>query len=371
MFQISKCIFLFLLLSVMIFSKSASAEPNQFCSSETVNKPLKATYFAIEPPQRMFWRLTHQFMTDVAASLGVELKIEVIGESVASDFKFLDYMESILKKDRPDMVLGHFYLNGETEFLELLESLQIKHFSINSNLGGSLSRKIGLPRQKYKYWLGHMKPNEFAAGKASMEWLLNNELVAGINVAAVAGVKLSLVSRNRVLGMLDAKRIEQINLLPTLYTDWSKASAKSSFENLLRRARTINKVWTAGGETALGVIDVLNENNIQPGKDVLISTFDWTPKIIEMIKAGKIDTSYGGHFTEGGWGLLLLYDYINGFDFAAELNTNILTELTPIHKGNVSLYEELVVNEAWKDIDFKQRSKCFNPNLTSYDFSLH
>ena len=74
-------------------------------------------------------------------------------------------------------------------------------------------------------------------------------------------------------------------------------------------------------------------------------------------------------FLQGGWALILLHDYLQGFDFAEEglsfssYNQPSIHQVTP---------QQLKVFQAdnWRKIDFKQFSKRYNPELKYYNFSL-
>lgn len=67
------------------------------------------------------------------------------------------------------------------------------------------------------------------------------------------------------------------------------------------------------------------------------------------------------HIMQGGWALILLHDYLHGFDFVTES----VSFRCKMDKG----LQERDVDE-WDQVDFKRFSKKYNPYLSHYDFSL-
>ncbi|MEE4242861.1 MAG: hypothetical protein V2I36_15440 [Desulfopila sp.] len=78
-------------------------------------------------------------------------------------------------------------------------------------------------------------------------------------------------------------------------------------------------------------------------------------------------TTVGGHFMDGAWVLVLLYDYHHGRDFYLE---HLQSQMLPLKQDNVVQYQQLLNREEWPRIDFTQFSKVHNPHLQKYDFSV-
>lgn len=73
-------------------------------------------------------------------------------------------------------------------------------------------------------------------------------------------------------------------------------------------------------------------------------------------------------FLQGGWALILLHDYLQGFDFAEE--GLAFPSYENSSTSNVNLNQTLFLQNKWNQIDFKQFSKRYNPELKQYNFSL-
>ncbi len=74
-------------------------------------------------------------------------------------------------------------------------------------------------------------------------------------------------------------------------------------------------------------------------------------------------------FLQGGWALILLHDYLQGFDFVEEsLSFPSYNQPSIQHIAPKPLKTFQANN--WSKIDFKQFSKRYNPELKQYNFSL-
>ena len=74
-------------------------------------------------------------------------------------------------------------------------------------------------------------------------------------------------------------------------------------------------------------------------------------------------------FLQGGWALILLHDYLQGFDFVEESLSFPSYNQPSIHPIAPKPLKTFQANN-WSKIDFKQFSKRYNPELKQYNFSL-
>ena len=72
----------------------------------------------------------------------------------------------------------------------------------------------------------------------------------------------------------------------------------------------------------------------------------------------------------GGVATILLYDYLNGYDFAGELGVYVEIQPVVITRDNVDFFLPKLRADHWQKIDFKKFSKTLNPDLKQYNFSL-
>lgn len=338
-------------------------------------RPLRIVYFTPGTAAQEFWRMHTDFMKAVAIDLGIELEIQTIEAVDQNRFHFSKLVKKQLKQKKPDYVVGPLFRNGEKALLDTIEALAIPFLSINTSISPANLQLLGLPRQNYRYWLGHLSPNNIAAGHDLAQTLASHtDHRHGGGPAimlAISGANNSTVSQHREEGLATAANPKTIALLPVIHTNWRAPAASAATRSVLQRGLEIDLIWTVGADTAAGVVTALLDHQIIPGKQIKIGTMDWSPAAFKLIKKGYVDVSYGGHFMEGGWAMILLLDHANQLDYADELGVNIATRLQPLTKHNLALFGDAILKQNWQSIDFKQLSKCFNRQRKSYDFSLN
>ena len=106
-----------------------------------------------------------------------------------------------------------------------------------------------------------------------------------------------------------------------------------------------------------------------PGKDILVGGVGWSNDTLNKITKGEMNASIGGHFLEGAWALILIYDYHNGLDFAEELGTTISTNFDVIVQGREIEYLKKIGEDKWQNIKFRKFSKKYS-GLQQYDFTF-
>ena len=70
----------------------------------------------------------------------------------------------------------------------------------------------------------------------------------------------------------------------------------------------------------------------------MVGGIDWNLEAIQSIQKGQMTASMGGHFMEGGWVMVLLYDYFNGVDFVDE-GVAMKSKMSAITQANADQFE--------------------------------
>lgn len=355
--------FIIIILILITISPFTSAAGQ--CRGVGGTPPLKALYFTPDSDDNFFWGMQRRYTRAVAKSLNIDLTIITIKNAEHNRFDFIELVKAHVQgPDRPDLVLGIFYLNGEEAFLKYLDSVKTPFFSVNASLSQKNLNRIGKPREKFPYWIGHIAPNDQTAGFALARDLAKKQQDSPF-VLAIAGENQSTVSYNRRSGLQQAQQQLGFQLLPPIHTNWGQQEAYNATKAVMRRFPDINMIWSVGAHSAKGVHQYFSETEGGRGQ-IKIGTFDWAPSILNMILDDKIDISYGGHFREAGLALLLSYDYFSGHDFDREIGKYIEIELEAATKVNA---KKLLSNieQNWRKTDFTQYSKCLNPNFSGYN----
>jgi len=162
----------------------------------------------------------------------------------------------------------------------------------------------------------------------------------------------------------------EIILRQNVYAYWDEKKAYDITSGLINRYPNTKLVWCAGGAMTHGTLNAIKDSHKIPGKDILLGTFDWSSSTANHIEEGVIAASVGGHFMDGGWSLILLYDYHHGIDFKDYTGTTILSPLTVMNPNNLSQYEILLNKNSWQDIDFIKFTKTHAGKEKIYNLSI-
>lgn len=355
------------LVCLLCFSHPSTAS---ICRAHNPNLHVLAVVAATDKDS--FWSMYANALSEAAIDLNVYVEFLFLNNHQDNRFIFTDTLKQRLERaPKPDAVLTTLFLNAEESALNLLESLNIYHIVVNTSLQTNLINKIKRPRERNKYWLALMTPDDKVAGYQLADQLLKRHAAISKTkptIVALAGTHASTVSENRVAGLNQLLQEQSIPIPSAMYTDWNYASAYHSIQAMYRRVPRSNVIWTVSPTLARAASDYITEKKLK--HPITIGTFDWTIEALELIRDNKIDVSIGGHFLEGAWSLILLYDYLHGKDFIHELEPIIETDMTFANRTNVAQYIKYINPQNLANLNFALMSKCINPNLVNYDFKI-
>lgn len=341
------------------------------------SKKIKITFINPSAKDDMFWGATTSFMK--AAAHDLNIKVDVLYANRNNRFKFeklvIDLLDSPKKPDF--IVLGSLKIGIGTHIFDRAEKEKVPIFLFNTDVPQQDKQKVGRPREKYKYWIGHMFPDDEKAGydeaisliKIAKHNLLYSENPE-IQLVALSGHRDSVASANRNAGLYRAlQEHPEVKLNQLVFANWKPNIASRLSLGLLQRYPRTTIIWTASDGMALGANRGIEKAGKRPGKDILAGGVDWTKDALKSIQAGKLTLSVGGHFMEGGWVLVQLYDYYHGKDFFTADKVH-RSQMQIIHSNNVAPYSKKLGSQDWEKIDFKKFTKTHNSKLKAYDFSL-
>ena len=124
---------------------------------------------------------------------------------------------------------------------------------------------------------------------------------------------------------------------------------------------------------AIGVIKAAKEKGWVPGKDFITGGIDLLPQNQHYLKNGLLDVSVGGHYADGAWALIAIYDYLKGYDFADFGQTQFKTKMA-VHSSNTFAklgdLRKKLSSDYLKKIDFRRFSRAYNPAIKQYQFDI-
>lgn len=145
-------------------------------------------------------------------------------------------------------------------------------------------------------------------------------------------------------------------------------TSQTVFESLYQGNPEIKGVWAANGGTATGVIAALNSAGKVPGKDVFVVGMDLNPENVEAVKNGTLLFDIGGHWLQGGFALVMLYDALNGHPVPAD-KSNVKLDLLPLTQDLIAQFEADFPGGV-PAYDFKARSLVYTPDAEAATFEM-
>lgn len=311
-----------------------------------------------------FWGQMTELMNEISQDLDIEFEVRY---AAGNRFNTHDIAKYLLGSDNKPNYLIFMYAQGVgREILDLAESQGVFSIAINSDIPHGESKSVGLPGEKYKYWLSHLLPDDTRSSYTLSQYLITESLKRGhnqANLVALFGDISSLVGEKRILGLNKAVAEEKRSILHRhVPAEWSGSDTAAKLAVLTERYKNTNIIW--GGNANITVESAKYVQSLAKGKSqYVVGGFDFSSQTADAIEAGHITAIMGGHFVEGAVALVSIYDHANGMDLGP-IRKKMYSELDLIDKNNVHLYRALVDRNRWKDKDFKKMTRIHNKKLS-------
>ncbi|WNG62373.1 substrate-binding domain-containing protein [Archangium gephyra] len=347
--------------------------PDAVAQAFAVDRPMRVVFLNALPSDNPWRDNVLGTLRAAANDLRIELTVLSVGHWPG---EVLERAREVMSgPGRPDYVLLTMHRGIGARLLELSKREKVPIFVINSGLLPADAGRLGGPRGHFPLWLGQMVPDEALAGRTLARLLLEASTRsrpprASVRLVALEGRLEDASGLGRSEGLLQAvDEWEGAELLQKVSASWAVDAAWRKAELLLLRYPGLQVIWAANDNMALGALRAVEASGRRPGQDVVLGGMDWTPEALRAVHEGRLVASLGGHFLEGAWALVLLYDHHHGRDFVSE-GLDWRTSLLPVSRANVDAVLAWLGEGDWEAIDFRAFSKVANPSLTHYDFSL-
>jgi len=129
-------------------------------------------------------------------------------------------------------------------------------------------------------------------GVEAGEWMVKRfaDVEETVKVAEISGTDNSSPAIGRYEGVRDVfAENPKFEIVYTITGDFMRSKGKECMETILKEAPDIDILFAHNDDMALGAIEVLEENGIIPGEDIIIVSVDAQPSGIEALKQGKIN----------------------------------------------------------------------------------
>ncbi|WP_281760526.1 ABC transporter substrate-binding protein [Pseudodesulfovibrio nedwellii] len=320
----------------------------------------------------VFFQLLTDFMQAAADDLGFDLDVYYGGRNhVLID----ENVKALFSRDTlPQYIVGMNARGAGELLLAQAEAAGIKTVFINQSFLGEERKSAGRPGEKYTHWLFEYLPDDTHAGYLLARILIEKASRAGlvdadgmINIIAVSGHETSPASLLREEGLREAlAEYPNARLRQIIHAGWKPDRAKELSQRLLRRYPDTSVVWAASDAMGAGVAEGVRELGKHPGSNILIGGVDWTRHAQELLGKGDFAVSVGGHFMDGAWALVMMYDAMHGIAVSRASQSHF----SSLTARNIVEYKKHFGVSDWRKIDFTKFSKYLNPTLKYYDFGL-
>ncbi|MBN1377906.1 MAG: ABC transporter substrate-binding protein [Gammaproteobacteria bacterium] len=348
-----------------------------FIQSMAVSAQQKITVACIFPNSEdiPFWRDTAAFMHAVADDLDINLETRFVK---SNDISYKRVFDQVVNSERrPEYILMGRWGIISKQLLQEADKKNIKILTFNSNFLLDEHQIIGFPRSKHRNWIAELVTENRNAGYQLAERLIAHvkkmsikDRDKKITIFGIGAYSDDAVSIERVDGLKQLVAEEaSVVLLEVALGGWLRDSAYRLTLDALERHQSIDVIWSVSDEMAMGAIDAARKKGLQAGKDFVIGGFDWKPENISLIRQGEVTASFGGQIFDGGWALIMLYDYHHGIDFAVSGGARVNMPIYEITAENINNYTGILEN--YDGIDFKSFTKKHNSMLKEYPFSLN
>ncbi|MDH4610406.1 ABC transporter substrate-binding protein [Pseudomonas sp. BN102] len=320
-----------------------------------------------------YWASYAQFMQAAADDLGMALDVRYAERDL---HRMLDQAREVLRgENRPDYLVFVNEQYAGPEILRLSRGSGVKLFTVNSTLTADQQTLAGGTREKYPDWIGSMVANEEEAGYLMARTLLEQQqrVAPGqpFDMLAFSGVKQTPAAKRREQGLMKAlAEFPRARLRQLVYSEWNRQRAYAQAQQLLPRYPDVNLVWAANDEMAFGAMAAATELGRKPGQDMRFSALNNSPEVLRAYLDGKVSALVSGHFTLGGWAMVLLHDYDAGLDFAQRGGKDREVRLFMTLDRNKAARLLRHIERRGHDLDFRAFSLLGKPGRRDYGFSL-
>ncbi|NCE90804.1 ABC transporter substrate-binding protein [Pseudomonas sp. L13] len=314
-----------------------------------------------------FWVSYAQFMQAGAKDLGLDLRVRY---SERDNQATLDHArEALLGTERPDyLVLVNEQYVGP-QIMRMAQGSGVKLLIVSSALTPDQVQL--LDAYNNTGLIGTMVADDEQAGYLMLTDLLRQHgpVAPGttLDLLAFSGAKTTPVAQLRVQGMQRGlAEHPEVRLRQLVYGEWSRQRAFEQASQLFKRYPQTALVWSANDEMALGAMQALQDHGRIPGKDVLFSAANSSPQILAARLEGRLSTLVAGHFTLGGWAMVLIHDEAKGVDIGARGGRNRQQALFQL----IDAAQARRLSGPLPSVDFRALSAVGKPASYRYPFSL-
>ena len=302
-----------------------------------------------------FWQAYLAFLNDGAKQLGIT--INAVSADTNEQKQVAD-IQNLISQGVDGMIITPQSTAVAPQLLKLISDAHIKVVVVDRSPGYDPGTH---PDADYVAFIG---PNDVQAGQDIAEALI---AAGGNKILALGGVNGQSAAEGRKTGLNQAIAAKGGTLVQYIAAGETVEDGLKNAESMLQAhpAGTANAFWCLNDNMCLGAIKAAK--NAGRSSEFKFGGMDLTPDAITAISDGSYTVSVGGHWLQGGFGLIALYDALNG---KAPKKAVVKLNLLRIDSSNVAKFKAQYIDNP-PVYDFKQLSQVFNPAATgSFEITL-
>lgn len=318
-----------------------------------------------------YWSSYSRFMQTAADRLGMRLKIHYTNRDTRALLTLA--RQTLSGPERPDYLVFSNELNVAPEILRLSVGSGVRLLAVNNTFTADQLGILGDLAVRYPDFLGSLVANDEEGGYRVARQLIEAQSLAApgkpVEMLAFSGTNSTPVSLQRERGLYRAlAEYPHVRLRQIVLGGWRRDRAHEQAQVLLRRYPGTRVIWTASDQMAFGVMDAIRETGQQPGKDVLLGTINDSTAALQAQRDGLLNVVVGGHFTLGGWALVLLHDYDEAEPSARQRIGNWRVRAMQIRERKDAAFYIRANQRDDYDIDVRQFTEGRSPAGVGYPF---
>jgi ABC-type sugar transport system substrate-binding protein len=221
-------------------------------------------------------------------------------------------------------------------------------------------------------YLAFVGPSDRDAGRQMAEALFaaiepaddGKKYIAVVN--GTAGTSVAIDRRAGLQDALDAN--PDVVVVGEVDGNFVRDTSQTVFESLWQGNPNIQGVWAANGGTATGVIAAITNGGKVAGEDIFVVGMDLNPENVDAVEQGTLLFDIGGHWLQGGFALVMMYDHLNGQELPAE-QAEVKLDLLPLTQDLVPQFRADFPGGV-PEYDFRNRSRTYNPDAETAVFEM-
>jgi ABC-type sugar transport system substrate-binding protein len=302
------------------------------CSSDNAGK--KLVIGSIVPTlDAQFWQRYKAFSETVATELGIEL-ITINANNSADALN--KGIEDLIARGVDGLIFVPYFGAGP-KGIAAADAAGIPVMCVDT-----LPDDVIVPGGEFENYIGVVGPDDETAGY-EMADALSKTLVAGADgkkkIIAIEGTPGTSVAINRFKGL--QRYISEggdLTLLGNAVGNFVASDSQKATEDLMQAHPDFQGVWTANGGTATGALAALKNAGKTPGVDVKVVTMDLNPDNVLLVGSGELEFDTGGHWLQGGFASIIMFDWLNGIQPSIEERTRVI-KLLPVTEATLPQLE--------------------------------